>query len=143
MRRRAKSGFSTCSAVTRVLAITTLLLTNGCGRPTSYLGISLRTGAADPQLQWLAYRAMRGNPRAELELGIAFEEGRGVPRDFAKAARLYSSAGHVPSSAAYTYVPIVVSKRGQVQPSAQDQNGRGLSEAIERLHRLQSKGRLP
>ena len=64
----------------------------GCAPGSHYLGIDLRVGARDPELQQLAARARSGGRREKLELGILFEEGRGVPRDVAVARRLYEDA---------------------------------------------------
>jgi hypothetical protein len=47
----------------------------------SYGGIPLVSGAASVELQDLARRAQAGDKHAQLELGIRFEEGRGVPVD--------------------------------------------------------------
>ncbi|HWT14049.1 MAG TPA: hypothetical protein VN231_14945 [Allosphingosinicella sp.] len=55
----------------------------------SYAGISFAAGAADPELQSIARRAAGGDKQAQLDLGIRYEEGRGVERDPAMARRLY------------------------------------------------------
>lgn len=55
----------------------------------SYASISLAAGAADPELQALAARARAGDRSSQLELGLRFEEGRGVPRDRARACEAF------------------------------------------------------
>jgi hypothetical protein len=68
----------------------------GCAA-NSYAGISLVAEAADPTLQALARRAQAGDQHAQLELGIRYEEGRGVPANRQRAAALYrSSMGGTP-----------------------------------------------
>lgn len=67
------------------------LLASGCASG-SYAGIPLAEGAADPALQGLAHRARAGDKQAQLELGIRYEEGRGVPADRLRAAQLYRQA---------------------------------------------------
>jgi hypothetical protein len=59
---------------------------------TSYAGIPLTAGAADAELQDLARRAQAEDKHAQLELGIRYEEGRGVAPDFRRASKLYRSA---------------------------------------------------
>lgn len=71
-------------------AIVVLLL--GCAAPRSYMGISLEPGAAPAELQALAYRAQSGEKQAQLDLGIAFEEGTLVPVNIRSARKLYSRA---------------------------------------------------
>jgi TPR repeat protein len=68
------------------------LMLAGCAAPSSYMGISLRPGAAEPALQSLAARAATGDKRAQLELGVRYEEGQGIPRDLHCAAALYLDA---------------------------------------------------
>lgn len=91
------------SAVSVLLALCALLL-SGCAA-SSYQGIPLRAGAADSELQALAARAMSGEKRAQLELGVRFEEGRGVPVDLDRARTLYLSAADNAPLATTAYVP--------------------------------------
>lgn len=59
----------------------------GCSRSVAtYAGIPLAAGAANPQVQSLARRAQAGDKHAQLELGIRYEQGRGLPRDLERAA---------------------------------------------------------
>jgi hypothetical protein len=66
-------------------------LVAGACAATSYAGIPLAAGAADPELQALARRAQAGDGQAQLELGIRYEQGRGVPAQPALARSLYLS----------------------------------------------------
>ena len=59
---------------------------------SSYAGIPFAPNAADPELQNLARLARSGEKHAQLELGIRYEEGRGVPVDLERAGRLYTLA---------------------------------------------------
>jgi len=56
------------------------------------MGISLAHGRLSPEAQALVLRAMRGEKKAQLELGARFEEGRGAPLDPDRAAQFYSLA---------------------------------------------------
>jgi TPR repeat protein len=79
---RALRGFAAA-----LLALAAPLTLAACA-PTSYAGISLKPGAADPELQSLARRAQGGDKHAQLELGIRYEEGRGVPANLDRASYL-------------------------------------------------------
>lgn len=59
---------------------------------SSHAVVSADAGAATPEIQSLARRAARGDKVARLELGIRYEEGRGVGRDPERARRLYLSS---------------------------------------------------
>ena len=78
----------------------------------SHAGIPLTAGAADPVLQELARRAQAGNKHAQLELGIRYEEGRGVPVDLGQATERYGSAASETGRIIHVYSPIV-GKNGQ------------------------------
>src|SRR4051812_16176372 len=71
------------------LAIAAIAL-NGCS--TSAYGIPLAPERAPADLQELARHAQGGDKHAALELGIRYEEGRGVPMDVRQAIRLYRQA---------------------------------------------------
>lgn len=73
-------------------ALGCLMLVPGCADTSRYMGISLVPGQTDAALQQLAARSRMGDGDAQLDLGIRFEEGRGVPADLAKALKLYSYA---------------------------------------------------
>jgi hypothetical protein len=113
-----------------------------CAAGSSYMGIPLATAMAagpDAALRNLAARAQSGDKHAQLELGIRFEEGRGVPRDLAKAERLYRLAATDSGGTMWIYSPpvkegasgrVIPVERGPLQP--------GLEEASRRLAALQS-----
>lgn len=71
-----------------LLAMAALPTLAGCAA-SSYAGIPLTSGAVDADLQELARRARGGNRMAQLELGLRFENGRGVPADPIRACQIY------------------------------------------------------
>jgi len=106
--------------------------------PTTYAGIPLRGGAADSELQELARRAHAGDKQAQLQLGIAFEDGLGVPVDLDRASRLYQQAASDSGGAVYIYSPPVGREgSGRVIPVANGPRRQGLAAARARLVRLQ------
>lgn len=72
---------------------------------SEYMGISLRSGAAESELQALARRARAGDKQAQFELGIRYEEGRGVPIDIRRAKKLYTLAASDSGGTIWVYVP--------------------------------------
>jgi hypothetical protein len=78
-----------------------------CAAPSSYMGISFAPGAAAGDLQDLARRAQAGDKQAQLDLGIAYEEGRGVAVDLKRAERLYRMAATTSGGTLYVYQPPV------------------------------------
>lgn len=120
-----------------LLACAVPLTLSAC-TPSTYAGISLRPGAADPELQALARRAQAGDKQAQLELGIRYEEGRGVPRDLEWAEELYRSAAASSGGQIYVYSPPIGSSGpGRVVSVKAGPRRSGLREAQERLERLQ------
>lgn len=121
-----------------VLYLLSLLALSGCVS-SSYMGIALGPGAADPDLQQLAQRARSGDKQAQLELGNAFEEGLGVTPSRSRAITLYRQAAKDNSGTGWVYVP---SPGGGV-PSGVLKIGRsnssGLIESRTRLERLNEK----
>jgi hypothetical protein len=109
------------------------------------MGISFASGAADPELQALARRAQSGDKQAQLELGIRYEEGRGLPVDLERAERLYRTAGADSGGTTYVYSPPVGQRgRGEVAELLREPRAPGLSEAEQRLARLSARrGRGP
>jgi hypothetical protein len=104
----------------------------------SYAGIPFSVGAADPDLQGLAMRAQAGDKHAQLELGVRYEEGRGVPIDLRRAERLYLMAASDSGGTTYVYSPPVGRNgRGQVIPVDTGPRQHGLPEARVRLDELQ------
>jgi hypothetical protein len=103
----------------------------------SYAGIPLTAGAADPELQALARRAETGDKRAQLELGIRYEEGRGVPRNLQRAEDLYRKAAADSGGTLWVYSPPVGENgKGRVIPVDRGPRQVGLAEAKRRLERL-------
>ncbi len=103
---------------------------------SSYAGIPFAPGAADPELQHLARRAHAGDKRAQLELGIRYEEGRGVDRNVSQARKLYLSAAMDRSGVVQVYSPSVGKGRGRLVPVRLGRKQAGLAEARVRLERL-------
>ena len=58
-----------------------------------------------PELQALAERARGGDQQAQLELGIAYEEGRGVAADRKRAMKLYRMAAKDDPGTQWVYMP--------------------------------------
>ncbi len=102
----------------------------GCGAEAAMDALSsLRCGAA------------RGDKQAQLELGILYEEGRGVERSPRKAARLYQAAGSASGGTVYVYSPPVGGeKSGRVIPINAGPRQAGLAEAQYRLALLHLDG---
>lgn len=121
-------------------AAAALLLLAGCAPATSYQGISLRAGEGDPAVRLLALRAASGDKWAQLELGIRFEEGRGVPLDWRRAARLYRMAAAQSGGTTMIYVPPVRrGGTGTVMPMSMGPVVPGLPEARARLEALRKR----
>ena len=125
----------------RIMAVgAALLLLCACAPATSYQGISLLPGAADPAIQALASRAASGSKWAQLELGIRFEEGRGVPMDWRRDERLYAMAAADSGGTTMIYVPPVRrGGTGQVMPMSTGPFVPGLTEARVRLRALRQR----
>jgi hypothetical protein len=127
----------------RGIAIIALALCfTACAAPRSYVGISLVPGAASEYLHNLARRAQAGDKQAQLELGIRYEEGRGVPQDTDRAHRLYYAASKDTGGLTWLYTP-KVGANGQASTVPVDRGSimRGLSEAHERLSNLELRKR--
>jgi hypothetical protein len=94
-------------------------------------------GLPDLPLVTLANMARAGSKQARLELGIRFEEGRGLARDLKRARSLYrqaatSSGGQVP-----VYSPAVGNSPGRVIMINTGPVVPGLPEAAQRLRALE------
>jgi hypothetical protein len=112
-------------------------LLSACTAPSSYMGIGFAPGAASPELQTLAQRAQAGDKQAQLDLGIAYEEGRGVVADRNKALKLYTLASVDTGGTMWVYVPPVGNgTSGRVMPVSLGTREKGLSEATRRLDAL-------
>lgn len=131
-RRGRKSDLA---AVT--LVSVALFAAGGCSAPTSYMGISLAPGATAPELQGLARSAHAGDKQAQLQLGIAYEEGRGVARDMGRARKLYALAAADGGGTIWVYQPpLKKGGSGRVVPVNLGPKVVGLAEAKDRLVRL-------
>jgi hypothetical protein len=98
------------------------------------MGISFLPGAAASDLQDLARRAQAGDKQAQLDLGIAYEEGNGLPKDSKRARSLYRSAATTSGGTIYVYQPPVKKGgRGGVVPVNVGPVVRGLEAAKLRL----------
>ncbi|HEX9933253.1 MAG TPA: SEL1-like repeat protein [Allosphingosinicella sp.] len=122
-----------------LLLAAAVLLAAGCAG-NSFQGISLAPGAAKPELQSLATRARGGDKHAQLELGIRFEEGHGVPMDWDRAERLYRMAATRSGGTTMIYVPPVRrGGAGHVMPVSNGPVVPGLAEARLRLEALRKR----
>jgi TPR repeat protein len=128
--------FSTVAAMRLLLGAAIVIGTSGCAT-NSYMGISLTPGAADASLQSLAARAQAGDKQAQLDLGIAYEEGRGVVADRNKARKLYRLASADSGGTAWVYTPPVGNgTSGRVMPVHMGVRQKGLAKARRRLDAL-------
>ena len=110
------------------------LATAGCAAPTSYMGIALAPGAAEPAVQTLARSALTGDKHAQLALGIRYEEGDGVAPDPKRARKLYRAAATTTGGTIFVYVPPTrKGGRGYVTPVNMAPTVLGLVEAKMRL----------
>ncbi len=93
--------------------------------------------AASPELQEIARLARQGDKYAQLELGIRYEEARGLPRDVKRAKELYRLAAAASGGTIQVYVPPVGrGGSGRVIPVNLGARQQGLAEAKARLDRL-------
>ena len=121
-----------------IVAVAAALPLTAC-TPSSYRGIPFAAGAADPGLQALAQRARSGDKLAQLELGIRFEEGIGVPVDLGRAERLYRAAATASGGTIMVYVPGIRGRPGTVMPMSTGPRMPGLKEARNRLRALEAR----
>ncbi len=114
-----------------------MLLSTACASH-SYMGISLVSGQASPEVQELARRAQSGDKQAQLDLGIRFEEGRGVPKDEARAVKLYKQAASDSGGAQWIYVPSPGNgAKARVMSVQTGLKQTGLEEAKTRIEKLE------
>lgn len=126
------------ASVTIIAAFCSLTL--GACASASYKGISFRQGGAETWLQNLAKRAQAGEKEAQLELGIRYEEGRGVPIDIDRARKLYSLAASASDGVKWIYsAPVRDGQSGRMIPVSSGRPQAGLEEARVRLSRLTSE----
>ena len=113
-----------------------LLSTSGCAR-FSYMGISMIPGETAHELQVLARRAKMGDKGAQLDLGIRFEEGRGVLQDSGRAIKLYRKAASDSSEIRWVYLPPIGNgTKGRVFPVSGLWKQVGLNEAKQRMRNI-------
>jgi hypothetical protein len=123
------------------LALPAALLLSACAVPTHYAGIDLRPESiVAPEVQSLAGRAQNGDKQSQLDLGIRYEEGRGVPQDLKRARTLYRTAATQTGGTIFVYVP--ASRKGghgYVTPVNTGPVVLGLAAARERLNSLKAR----
>ena len=103
------------------------------------MGIALASASADASLRLLAAHAASGDKFAQFELGMRFEDGRGVMRDLAKARKLYRLAASPSGGPLWSYVPPAAKgQRGQIMHVDGGPRFAGLKQAKDRLDSLQS-----
>lgn len=107
----------------------------------SYMGIPFDASRASAGIADLARRSLAGDKQAQLNLGIAFEEGRGVEPDLDKAQKLYQLAASDSGGPVMVYVPGVGGGSGLLSRVNVGGDLRGLTEARVRLDQM-SKGKL-
>lgn len=125
-----------------MLAIAALCAFAACA-PNSYAGISFAAGAAPTELQSLARRAEAGDKQAQLELGIAYEEGRGVSVDLERARDLYRLAASDSGGPLYVYQPRVGEAGARVVRIERGSAPSGLDEAEARLRAFSADAGVP
>jgi hypothetical protein len=125
------------SYLRRAILIALLAAVPGCTAPTSYMGIVFNSDVVEPELRNLAALASSGDKHAQLELGIRFEEGRGVPIDRNRAITLYRLAAAGSGGPLWVWVPAMVDVPGRVLPITHGQRVQGLIEASKRLQAIQ------
>lgn len=114
------------------------LLLGGCVSNT-YMGIPLTGDADDPELRSLAQRAAAGDKQAQLDLGIRYEEGRGVPVRVDRAKQLYASAAVSDGGMSMLHIPS--GKNGSIgtTPIYSGAERPGLPQAQQRLRFLENR----
>ncbi|HEX8402002.1 MAG TPA: SEL1-like repeat protein [Allosphingosinicella sp.] len=95
-----------------------------------------RVGAGDPQVLFLAQRARDGDKHAQLELGIRFEEGRGVVADLPLARRFYRAAAEDVTGTIPVWLPAAGRVPGHIILVAGGRRTPGLVNARVRLGAL-------
>jgi hypothetical protein len=122
-----------------LIAASLLAFTAACAAPAQYMGIGFAPGAASTELQALAMRAQAGDKQAQLDFGIAYEEGRGVSVDRRKARKLYRLASADTGGTTWAYVPGTrKGEAGRVTPVDLGVRQSGLKDAKVRLEKLRS-----
>lgn len=127
-------------ALAVIFALAASASLGACGT-SSYMGIPVGAEALNSNLRELALRARAGDKQAQLELGIAFEEGRGVERNLNNARKLYGQASAEIGGSTWLYVP-PSGREGVGRVALMDRRLRnaGLREARARLDALADGG---
>ncbi|MAW98612.1 MAG: hypothetical protein CMN72_02990 [Sphingomonas sp.] len=102
----------------------------------SYMGVPFDASETSPQVAALAQRSLTGDKQAQLDLGIAFEKGRGVARDPDKARALYRLAASESGGPVPVYVPGIGDSPGRVVRVGTGDPQPGLAAAKKRLENL-------
>ncbi|TFI56527.1 sel1 repeat family protein [Sphingomonas parva] len=121
-----------------ILALLSSAALTACAA-SSYAGIPLRPGGADAALQDLARRAQSGDKQAQLDLGIRYEEGRGVPVDLKRARRLYAAAATTSGGTQLSHFPATPKTPAAAVPIDTGPRQDGLSAARARLAALDAR----
>jgi TPR repeat protein len=119
----------------RGIVSTAALLLAAC-TTQSYMGISLVPGQASAEVQELAQRAQAGDKQAQLDLGIRYEEGNGVPRRVDYARRLYKAAAQTSGGTQLLYLPAGPDTSASATPVYLGPIRPGIAEAKQRLSNL-------
>lgn len=110
----------------RTLLLPLVLLAAACGG--RYMGLD--PGRLDPAIRSLLERAQIGDKQAQLELGMAFARGDGVPQDCEKAQKLVRQAAAKSGGTIWVYSPPVTKGgTGRVIPVNTGPERPGLPEA--------------
>ncbi|MBC2653677.1 sel1 repeat family protein [Novosphingobium aerophilum] len=123
------------------LALGASALAGGCAAPTSYMGLNLTAPDLPAELRDLARRAQAGDKQAQLDLGIAFEEGHGVARNLRRAARLYAQAGSDSGGKSTFFVPTSPGGAVSTISASSGPHSPGLLAAKQRLGQIEFKAR--
>lgn len=128
---RVTQGVAACCGF--ALSAATLLVTSAC-TSHHYMGRSMPPGEASPDVQALAHRAQAGDNRAQLDLGIRFEEGDGVPQHSGRATKLYRQAASDSGGTIWVYMPSPGNgAKGRAVPVDRGPKQLGLDDAKKRL----------
>lgn len=114
----------------------------GCtAQPHRFAGISFNSADVAPEIRDLARRAAAGDKMAQLELGIRYEQGRGVPVNWRRAADLYEQAATTTGGSSIMVVPPIRRSAGTAVPVSLGPWSPGLPAARARLDALRERRR--
>lgn len=116
------------------------MLAAGCASTLGWSSLKLDVASMPAELRPLAEKAQAGDKQAQLALGVAYEEGRGVPEDRERARMLYRMAAQDEPGTQWVYAP---SPGGgapaMVMPIKSGVPQMGLKEAGRRLKAMETK----